>query len=355
MQSGKKNLQKTVLVPDCMTHFGSKKNRKSIMNLLDELKCKILEGYEVTRQEMMHVAQHCSSDADLKMLCDTAHEITQKMAPLDFDMCSIINAKSGKCSEDCKWCAQSIHYPTKTDVYGLVGQDTMLEHAVYNENKGVKRFSLVTSGKKPGNREIQSICEAVSHLKTHSRIRICTSLGLADEQQLQQLYAAGVERYHCNLETAPSYFGDLCTTHTQEQKLQTLKAAKKAGMEICCGGIIGMGESEEQRIELAFKLRELEVESIPLNILHPIPGTPLEHTPLLEDRDILRTIAFYRMVHPRAYLRLAGGRARLSEEMMQQVLYTGINAAIVGDLLTTLGSCIDEDKKRFLQAGYRLA
>lgn len=325
-----------------------------IMKLLDELKCKILEGDEISRKEVMLVARNCSSETDLEALCHATHEITQKMAPLDFDMCSIINAKSGKCSEDCKWCAQSAHYPTRTEVYRLLPHETILEHAAYNENKGVKRFSLVTSGRKPGSREIEQICEAVSYVKTHSGIRLCASLGLADEEQLKLLYAAGVERYHCNLETAPSYFGNLCTTHTQEQKLQTLKAARKAGMEICCGGIMGMGETEEQRIELAFTLRELEVQSIPLNILHPIPGTPLENTPLLENRDILRTIAFFRLIHPRAYLRLAGGRARLSEEMMQQVLYTGINAAIVGDLLTTLGSSIDEDKERFLQAGYRL-
>ena len=324
------------------------------MELLNEVKEKILNGILIGQDELLEVAHTYDKETDLPALCDVAHEITQKMAPRDFDMCSIINAKSGKCTENCKWCAQSMHYDTRAEVYGVVTYQTIAEHAVYNERKGVRRFSLVTSGRRPSMSETQEISLHVQALKKESNIRICASLGLATEEQLRMLHEAGVERYHCNLETAPSYFRELCTTHTQEQKLTTLRAARKVGMEICCGGIIGMGESEEQRIELAFKLRELDVSSIPLNILHPIPGTPLEHTPLLQSNEILRTIALFRMVHPQAYLRLAGGRARLDEQTMQKALYTGINAAIVGDLLTTLGSRIDEDKQRFLQAGYEV-
>lgn len=324
------------------------------MEKLEQLKNRILQGHQASREEILSLAATMHDSEGTDALCRAAEEITQACASHHFDMCSIINAKSGRCSEDCKWCAQSAHFSTDAEVYGVVPEETVVEHALYNEAKGVGRFSLVTSGRRPTDREVETLCKRVRALKAKSHIRVCVSLGLATEDQLIRLHDAGVERYHCNLETAPSLFGHLCTTHTQADKINTLQAARHAGMEICCGGIIGMGESEEQRIELAFKLRELDTQSIPINILHPIPGTPLADTPLLDDEAIVRTVAFYRLIHPHAYLRLAGGRARLSTPTLQRLLRTGINAAIVGDLLTTLGSGIDEDKRRFTEAGYQL-
>lgn len=319
-------------------------------NMIKQLKEKILNGYLPTQEEINQVALNTPSDE----LFEAAHEITDKMASKQFDMCSIINAQSGRCSENCKWCAQSAHYKTNIETYGLVPDEVAIEHAVYNERKGVGRFSLVTSGRLPSQRQADAICKQIRAIKQKSSIKLCVSLGLATEQQLRELKEAGVQRYHSNLETAPSKFPELCSTHTIDDKLTTLRNAQKVGLEVCCGGIIGMGESEAQRIELAFALRGLNVVSIPINILHPIEGTPLQNTPLIDDESILRAISFFRLTHPTAYLRLAGGRARLSNEMLLRTMYVGINSAIVGDLLTTIGSNIEEDKQRIIQAGYEL-
>lgn len=318
--------------------------------MINELKEKVLKGHPVTLAEMQALA----SQTDDELLYQAAEEITKRCASNVFDMCSIINAKSGRCPENCKWCAQSAHYHTNIQTYGIVSTNECVDNAKAHAAEGVKRFSLVTSGRQLSDAEVDAICERIRAIHAACNIKVCASLGLLSEEQLKRLHDAGVSRFHCNLETAPSYFPALCTTHTQAQKVETLKAARRAGMEICSGGIIGMGETESQRIELAFALRELQVASIPINILQPIPGTPLQHMAPLSSREILRTVAFFRFIHPTSYLRFAGGRAQLDEGTLHRALAIGINSAIVGNMLTTLGSDIDTDKRRIKEIGYEL-
>lgn len=319
--------------------------------LIISLKDKILGGGEITPEEAYELCDFAASHRE--ELWKAAEEITAKMCDRNFDSCSIINARSGKCSEDCKWCAQSAHHKCNIDIYPLVDRNHCMEVAELNRSQGIKRFSLVTSGRKMSGRELDTACSYIQEIRDKGGLQLCASMGLLNKEELQRLYDSGVTRYHCNLEAGPSHFATLCTTHSIEDKIQTILWAKEIGMEVCSGGIIGMGETPRQRVELALELRRISPVSIPINVLSPIPGTPLERQPLIDETSIVDTIALFRFIHPHCTIRFAGGRARLSREGKLQCLRIGINGGIVGDLLTTLGATVAEDMEMVAESGYR--
>lgn len=291
-------------------------------------------------------------EADPMQLREAAARVTARFAPRRFDSCSIINARSGKCSENCKWCAQSAHYSTGCATYPIVPYEECMEAARLNASHGIMRFSLVTSGRAVHGDDLKAMCRMLRDAKESTGIYTCASMGLLDADEMRQLYDAGVRRYHCNLETAPSHFPTLCTTHTYEDKLRTIAHARALGMDVCCGGIIGMGESRRQRAEFAIAIRQAQPVSIPINILIPIPGTPMQDTPLISDDEIIDTVAIFRMAHPTVTLRFAGGRKRLSREVQLECMRVGINGGLVGDMLTTIGNSVADDKQLTADAGY---
>ena len=318
--------------------------------MTSQIREKICQGHRPSYEEIRCWAM----GSDTNELYELAQMITRRHKTKHFELCSIVNAKSGHCTEDCRWCAQSRYHKTECSEYDLIEESDVLGYAIKASTHGVRRFALVTSGRRVSKAEIKTICSHVRMLRDSTTLDICASLGLVDEEDLQQLHDAGVTRYHCNLETSASHYPKLCSTHSQEEKTKTIKAAQRVGMEVCSGGIIGMGETESQRIELACQLNSLKIHSIPINILIPIQGTPLAHIKPISEEEIIRAICLFRLVNPDADLRIAGGRARLSEECLERLLHAGINAAIVGDMLTTIGSDIDNDKEIIKKEGYEL-
>ena len=316
---------------------------------ITELKQKIFCGKDLNLEDVFALSEMTDKEA----LYAASYEITQKCASRKYNLCCIRNARSGKCSENCKWCAQSSFHNCNIEIYELIDEDDAFRNLEYAKQKGINKFSLVTSGKRLSDKDFEkilSIYRKMNGLKQDCEL--CGSLGLLSKEQLRLLKEAGMQNYHCNLETAPSYFPELCTTHTFEEKIQTLRWAKEVGLQICSGGIIGMGETMKQRIELAFELKKLNVPSIPINILDPIKGTRLEAMPRLSDEDILTSIAIFRFVNPTAYLRFSGGRATLSKEMQLKALRTGLNASITGGLLTTSGAVTTEEDREMFEIFY---
>jgi len=288
-------------------------------------------------------------------LRERAHETTERCVEKRFDFCTIINARSGRCTENCKWCAQSAHWKTSCENYGWVGPEACVKAAKEAEANGADRIGIVTSGRCLSHEDVENVCEALREMRKATKIGLCASLGLLSEADLIALKAAGLQRVHCNIETAPSLFPSLCTTHATADKLATLRAAKKLGFQICCGGIIGMGETDEQLVEFAFALKEIGPDSIPVNVLHPIEGTPLGNRAILDPERVVDSVAVLRLVNPSTPLRFAGGRRDMSDETAAKCIYVGMSAGIAGPLLTTPGADFNDDRSLAVKAGYSVA
>ena len=293
--------------------------------------------------------------ADLNVLGEQANRLRLEFCGRRADLCAILNAKCGLCPEDCKYCAQSAHWKTETQVFPFIDKAPALQQAAVHADAGVHRYAMVTSGTALAGHDLQKALEIFREM--HSAVRfegLCASFGILPESDLRALRAAGVTRYHHNIETSREFYPNICTTHTFDDRLATLHNARLAEMELCCGGIIGMGETDRDRAGFALTLQQLDVRSIPVNILVPIPGTPLENQPPLAEDEILRTVAMLRFVNPKADIRLAGGRMMLSGQG-EQAFRFGANAAITGNMLTTCGNTIAADKALLTALGFDLS
>lgn len=319
------------------------------MSYVSEMRDKVLRGGQIERQEALRLSKE-----PLAGLQEAADIIRKKVCGDGFDICTIINGKCGRCSEDCKFCAQSAHYRTACEeAYPLLSAEELAAGAKHNERQGVLRYSIVTSGKRLSEQEVNQICESIRKIKEETSIEVCVSLGLLDEEAFRKIKEAGASRVHCNLESSARYFPQVCTTHTYEEKIETLKAARRAGLSVCSGGILGLGETMEDRIDMVLAARELGVKSIPVNLLNPIPGTPYEKQKPLTKEEVCRCVAVFRFLVPDASIRLAGGRG-LMEDKGEACFKSGANAAISGDMLTTAGITVETDMELIHTLGFEV-
>jgi biotin synthase len=273
-----------------------------------------------------------------------ADAVRRDKAGAGLELCNIMNAKSGLCGEDCKFCAQSLLYKTHSSRYSLKSKDEMLQAARRAKEIGSHRFDIVTSGATLNRDELDIIISAVSEIKNKIGIDMCASLGKLDKKSLVSLRKAGISRYHHNIETSPRYFSKVVTTHSFQDRVDTIKAAKRAGLEVCSGGIIGMGEDWSDRIEMAFILKELDVDSVPINILVPIKGTPFENIKPISTDDAIRTIAIFRIVLEDKIVKIAAGRESIFKDSQIAAFAAGANGMLIGGYLTIKGRGVEEDR-----------
>src|SRR5438132_1716530 len=280
---------------------------------------------------------------ELPDLIALAHRVRLEYCGVEVELESLINAKSGACPEDCAFCSQSSRYSTDIDVYPLLQLDEVLEAARATRAAGATQFCIVVAVRGPSERMLTRVIEAVDAVHAETGLEVACSLGLLTEEQAQRLAAAGVKRYNHNLEAPRALFPSIVSTHTYDDRVATARLAVDAGMELCCGGILGMGETLEQRVDFAFELAEPDPCEVPVNLFDPRPGTPLAETPVLSPREALQAIALFRLILPGAWIRLAGGREKILGELQSMGLYAGANALIIGNYLTTLGRAPEED------------
>jgi biotin synthase len=307
----------------------------------ENLKQKILGGGSVTRDEARQISE--ISGQNIFDLFASANTIRNHFRGNRAGLCAIVNAKSGACPEDCDFCSQSAKSRAQIAVYPLLNRETILQKAVEAKQHGARRFSIVTSGKRLSMDALAEIAETISAIRDAGIIP-CASLGMVNKEELLMLKTAGLDRYHHNLETSKNFFPRICSTHSYADKEKTLHAVKAAGLSICSGGIFGMGETWQDRIDMAFSLKDLGVDSVPLNFLIPVRGTPLEDRPLLHPLEALKIVSLYRFVLPDKEIRVCGGRRQVLGEFNSMVFLAGADCLLIGNYLTTTGREYDDDR-----------
>ncbi len=311
---------------------------------------RITSGGSIDRDEAAAIL--ATPDEDIFHLLASADEVRRHFKGSRVDFCAIVNVKSGACSEDCAFCAQSAHHNTDAHVYPLMTKEEVLEHARAAESMGANKLGYVTSG--PGiesKEDLEKMCETIAAVASETSLDRCASLGALTREQLDKLKSADLQGLHHNIETAESHFDEICSTHSYTDRIRTVKEATDAGFYVCCGGIFGMGESAEQRIEMALALRELDVDSVPLNFLNPIPGTPMEDAAPLRPLDILKIIAMFRFILPDKDIRICGGREHGLRSLQPFLFMAGANSTMLGNYLTTKGRDYREDLQMIADLG----
>lgn len=318
--------------------------------LFGEYSRRVIAGEKLDHSEAAEIL--ATPDEDVFHLLAPANDVRRHFKGDRVDLCAIVNVKSGACSEDCAFCAQSAHHDSETPVYSLMDKDEILKHARSAEVMRANKLSLVSSGPGVGcEEELDNICDAITAITHETRLDRCASLGALDRRQLEKLKAAGLQSVHHNIETAESFFDDICSTHTYADRIRTVGFARESGFYVCCGVILGMGESAEQQIEMVFALRDLGVDSVPLNFLNPIPGTMLENTGPIPPLDILKIIAMFRFVLPDKDIRTCGGRELNLRSLQPLMFMAGANCTMLGNYLTTRGREYDEDLEMIADLG----
>jgi biotin synthase len=311
---------------------------------------RILAGEELAPEVALELAR--TEVHELFELFGAANRVKKHFVGNQVHLCSIINAKSGRCGEDCAFCAQSAHHVTDAPIFPLVDEDTIAKAAGDAEQKGSGCFGIVTSGTSIGpGEELERICAALRRIRSESGIDPSCSLGIIDRETAARLKSAGAVTYHHNLETARSFFPSICSTHDYEEDIQTIRTVRQAGLKVCCGGIFGLGETMAQRVELALTLRELDVDSIPINFLNPIPGTRLADANFLTPMECLHIIALFRLILPTKRITVCGGREKNLRDLQSWMFFAGANGTMIGNYLTTTGRDEQQDRQMLQDLG----
>lgn len=318
--------------------------------MIDNLRDRVISRQSITKTEALQISM--IQKIEMFDLFAAANRIRQTFRGDSVDLCAIVNAKSGACPEDCSYCAQSSKSKTETAVYPLINKNAVIEKAKEARDASVKRFCIVTSGRKIGKNELKEICSMIKDIRGIGLLP-CSTLGLLNKDELKFLKDSGLERYHHNLETSERFFPEICRTHTYSDKLNTIDAAMSAGISVCSGGIFGMGETWEDRIDMAFKLKELPIDSVPINYLIPVKGTPLGGQDMLNPFEALKIVSLYRFILPQKEIRICGGRMQVLGEFNSMVFMAGADSLLTGNYLTTTGRTFSDDQLLIKDYGLR--